>query len=248
MKAELTSLVTRRSGSPSITGWKALPGWEGCRLESGSLESWRTKTTVPPWARQWASSRPTLASQSGLLRVPHAGSWKPCWTSTSTSAARSGENMVWTMLGCSRERQARDVPVQALGAEDARAHGRAGGGRRRPPLRHPGAPRHAPALGPAPGARRRAGLLRDPQRPARGAQGQPPRRAHRGPPARVPGVRGRDPQGRVRRRNDARSGTAAPTRCSSGAAQDRGRACTASACRGATRCSRSTRTTSPRTG
>lgn len=78
MKAELTSLVTRRSGSPSITGWKALPGWEGWRFESGSLESWRTKTTVPPCARQWASRRPTLASQSGLLRVPQAGSWKAC--------------------------------------------------------------------------------------------------------------------------------------------------------------------------
>ena len=37
MKAELTSLVTSRSGSPSITSWKALPGSDGCRPQPGSI-------------------------------------------------------------------------------------------------------------------------------------------------------------------------------------------------------------------
>ena len=94
----------------------------------------------------------------------------------------------------------------------------------RPALRRPGAPRHPPALGPAPGARRRPRLLRDPQRPARGAQGQPPRGAHRGPSARVPRVRGRHPQGPVRRGERCASGTAAPTRSSSGS-RARSRCC-----------------------
>ena len=58
-----------------------------------------------------------------------------------------------------------------------------------------------PALGPAPGARRRARLLGDPQGPAGGAQGQPLCRGDRGSPARVPRLRGRDPEGPVRRRD-----------------------------------------------
>ena len=84
--------------------------------------------------------------------------------------------------------------------------GAADGAQERQPLRRPGAPRHAPALGSAPRARRRRGLVGDPQRDPRGPEGEPPRRAHRGPSAGVPRVRGRHPEGRVRRRHDAHLG------------------------------------------
>ena len=60
----------------------------------------------------------------------------------------------------------------------------------------------APALGPAPRARRRARLVGGPQ----GHPGDPERNhlavRDRGPPARVPRVRGRHPGGPVRRRHD----------------------------------------------
>ena len=84
--------------------------------------------------------------------------------------------------------------------------GGADGGAGRQPLRRPGAPRHPPALGPAPRARRCRRLVGDPQRDPRGPEGEPPRRAHGGPSARVPRVRGRHPEGRVRRRHDAHLG------------------------------------------
>ena len=68
-------------------------------------------------------------------------------------------------------------------------------------LRRP-APRRAPApLRLPPGARRRARELgRAEGRPAR-ARRAPPRGARRGPPARVRDLRGRDPEGPVRRRH-----------------------------------------------
>ena len=70
------------------------------------------------------------------------------------------------------------------------------------PLRRPRAPRAAAALGPAAGARRRARLLGAAEGGAAGPEGEPACRPHRGPPAGVPRVRGRDPEGRVRRGED----------------------------------------------
>ena len=69
-KAELTCLVTSRSGSPSTSGRNALPGRSGRSGESGSSESWRTKTTGSPASRQAPISRATFASHAGLLRRP----------------------------------------------------------------------------------------------------------------------------------------------------------------------------------
>src|SRR6185295_2504923 len=63
------------------------------------------------------------------------------------------------------------------------------------PLRGPRAPRAAAALGPAARARRRPGLLGPAQGGAAGPEGEPARRPHGGPPARVPRVRGADPEG-----------------------------------------------------
>ena len=73
-------------------------------------------------------------------------------------------------------------------------------GRRCADLRHPGAPRPAPALGLPARARRRARELGAAPRGADRPEAEPPRRADRGPPARVRLVRGHDPGGRVRRR------------------------------------------------
>ena len=56
------------------------------------------------------------------------------------------------------------------------------------------------------------GIPPDPREPAGGP--------HRGPPARVPRLPGRDPGRRVRRRDDDGSGTAAPTRSTSGSEQE----------------------------
>ena len=70
------------------------------------------------------------------------------------------------------------------------------------PLRRPRAPRAAAALGPAAGARRRARVLGAAEGGAAGPEGEPARRPHRGPPAGVPRLRGRDPEGRVRRGED----------------------------------------------
>ncbi|CAA9503894.1 MAG: DNA_ligase_IV_Ku-like, partial [uncultured Solirubrobacteraceae bacterium] len=97
--------------------------------------------------------------------------------------------------------QARRVRRQARLRGDPRAAGQA-----LPPLREAartavrraGAPRHAPALGPAPGARRRPGLVRRAQRAADRAQAQPPGGPHGGPPAGVPGLPRADPRGLVR--------------------------------------------------
>ena len=62
---------------------------------------------------------------------------------------------------------------------------------------------------------------------------QPDRGPHRGPPARVPRLPRRDPEGRVRRRDDDDLGPRAPTRCSSGSrTQGRGRAARRAGSRG----------------
>ena len=59
------------------------------------------------------------------------------------------------------------------------------------------------------------------------------RRARRGPPARVREVRGRDPEGPVRRRSASRSGTTAPTTCSRRSRTVSSRStCTARSCKG----------------
>ena len=104
------------------------------------------------------------------------------------------------MLGISRERQARDVPIkrsaqktpEPMGEDAASADGR----------RFVVQEHHAPRLHwdlrlEHDGVAR---LLGGPERPARGAQGQPPGGPHRGPSARVPRLRRRDPGGPVRRR------------------------------------------------
>src|SRR3954468_10520849 len=83
---ELTDLDTSRSGSPVTTSLNALPGWPGASVEPGSSESWRTKTSGRPDARQYSISTAMLASQAGLLRVPQDGSSNPCCTSTTISA------------------------------------------------------------------------------------------------------------------------------------------------------------------
>ena len=120
------------------------------------------------------------------------------------------------MLGLSRERQARDVPVQALGAEDARADGGGGAEPRRPALRHPGAPRHSPALGPASGARRRRS---SPARSPTDCPRRPRTTASRSTPRTIrsstSSSRARSPRASTARGRCA-SGTGAPTRSSSG--------------------------------
>ena len=96
------------------------------------------------------------------------------------------------------------LPQETRFREDRRAQGQGWGRAGLGALRRPGAPRSAPALGPAPRARGHAQVLgaaaRDPRPPRR----EPAGRAYRGSPAGVPRVRGRHPQGRVRRRDDAR--------------------------------------------
>ena len=110
------------------------------------------------------------------------------------------------------------------------------GERRRPALRHPGAPRHPPALGPAPGARRRRS---SPGRSPTACPRRPRTTASRSTPRTI---RSSTSSSRAR---SPRASTA-PARCAIwdrgtyevaqvGAAQDRGRACTASALQGALR-------------
>ena len=94
--------------------------------------------------------------------------------------------------------QAAHLPRQARLREDPRARRRGGGGAGRGAVRHPGAPRHAAALGPAARARRRPGLVGDPQRDPRRPRRQPAGGPHRGPSARVPGLPRQDPGRRVR--------------------------------------------------
>ena len=85
--AELTCLVTSRSGSPVSSGLNALPGSSGRSGETSSSESWRTKTTGRPCARHSSISAATFASQSGLLRRPqYSASSNACWTSTTIRA------------------------------------------------------------------------------------------------------------------------------------------------------------------
>ena len=68
-------------------------------------------------------------------------------------------------------------------------------------LRHPAPPGEGAPLRPAPRARRRARQLGRAERHAARARPAAPRGARRRPSARVRGVRGRDPEGRVRRRD-----------------------------------------------
>ena len=98
-------------------------------------------------------------------------------------------------------RPAGHLPRQAGPRQDARADGasRVAPPRRRPAaLRHSGASRPQPPLGPAPRARRRHGVVGAAQGPPRRPGAQPPGRAHRGPPDGVQRVRGRHPSGRIR--------------------------------------------------
>src|SRR4051794_7695096 len=140
-------------------------------------------------------------------------SCSPSTTTTTTSSADSSRTIGLASIAarrvpkpigarnvCPRERPPRRLPLQAR----LRRHARAGPGSARPrggrePLRRTRAPRPPAALGPAPGARRRARLVGRPQgHPARpGAQ--QPRRPHGGPPTRVHRLLGRDPGRPVRR-------------------------------------------------
>ena len=79
-------------------------------------------------------------------------------------------------------------------------------GRRRAPLRRPAARGAAPALGPAPGDRRRPGELGGAARPLDRPEGEAPGGADRGPPARVRRLRGGHPGRQLRRRGDDRLG------------------------------------------
>ena len=100
-------------------------------------------------------------------------------------------------------------------------------------LRDPGAPRQQPALGPAPGARRRAGVVGAAQGSADPPGREPPGGAHRGPPARVPRLPRRDPGRAPTAPGRWRSGTRGTyeTREVPRRRGDRD-ACTASACSG----------------
>ena len=84
-KDELTDLATSRSGSPVTTSWNSLPGSPGRSGESGSSESWRTKTTgrlLAPALDQGGD----VALAVGLSRRPQYGSAKAFWTSTTRRA------------------------------------------------------------------------------------------------------------------------------------------------------------------
>ncbi|CAK7283276.1 hypothetical protein SGPA1_21251 [Streptomyces misionensis JCM 4497] len=102
---------------------------------------------------------------------------------------------------------AADVPRQARLRADPGALGRAGVPGRRPAAVRGADPRRAPdALRlPAPG-RRRPEVLVGAEGAVRRPRGQAARRAHRGPSAGVRGLRGRDPEGRVRRGHGDRVG------------------------------------------
>ena len=89
-------------------------------------------------------------------------------------------------------------------------------------VRRPGAPRDAAALGPAARARRRARVVGDPERDPARSLGEPAGGPHRGPSARVPRLRGRDPEGRVRRRDDEDLGPRHVRAAQVGGAQGRG--------------------------
>ena len=99
---------------------------------------------------------------------------------------------------------------EAHGRPHARARSRAPACRSRrrgtPPLRDPGAPRVAPALGRAARTRRRAGQLGGPERGSADDRQEQPRGDDRGPPDAVPRLRGRDPARTVRRGHHDRLG------------------------------------------
>ena len=109
------------------------------------------------------------------------------------------EHMATFVDHAGRGRPLGEVPGDAGCGEDAGTGARrsrhAG---QRPVVRDPGAPRPATALRLPARARRRAGVVGDPERAADGPDGEPPRRADRGPSARVRHLRGRDPEGRIR--------------------------------------------------
>ena len=148
------------------------------------------------------------------------------------------------------------VPREAALRQDARAfrYRRAKRRARRPALRHPEARRAEPALRLPPRARRRAALVVGAEGPEPVAGREAARGAHRGPPARLRGLRGHDPEGRVRRRRGDRVGP----RHVGGRRATRGRGssaggspstCTARSSAGAgTSCARSSTAASARTG
>ena len=120
------------------------------RTRSRRPARWSTGRRVPGPAGAWSASRP-----KPLKPLPRAPSKRRSRRAMARTSSR--------------------LPRQARLRRNARAGaGKHGGARtKRAALRHPGAPRHAPALGPAPRARRRARLVGDPQRHPRRAQGQP---------------------------------------------------------------------------
>ena len=117
------------------------------------------------------------------------------------------------------------LPLQARLRRDPRAHRRGWlrrRWRRRRAVRRAAARRDPAALGSAARARRRAGIVGDPQRDPPGPRRQPARGPHRGPPARVHRLPRRDPQGPVRRRHDDDLGRRHLRAAQVGATQGRG--------------------------
>ena len=164
-------------------------------------------------------------------RVRHAGTGAPrIWTDGGQIGPERPESMrCQTALDSYRAKRDLDRTPEPGGGARRRRRGQ--------PVRDPGAPRVQPALGPAAGARGRAGLLGAAQGRAHPPGREPPGGAHRGPPAGVPGVPRRDPRRLLRRRDHGDLGLAAPTRPRSSATRRSWSCCTASACRAATCCS-----------
>ena len=160
------------------------------------------------------SAQQARAAKKGALRRAQGRECAARWRAGDVNVARrSGRGKPQRTGSPARPRKAqaaRALPQAykakrdfAADARSRRARPRRADGR---PLLRPEARRPPSALRPAARARRRSEELGGDARPEPRSRREAPRRPHRGPSARVPHLRGRDPEGRVRRRDHDRLG------------------------------------------